>query len=444
MFFVNNYSGPGVSIPQYGFGWINGNGVSVQQSVFNLPPRYDTLAHEIGHALALTHQNFGAPLLPTNNNLMQLGTDRATSYNSGCQRLAGTFSTRPPVYYNGALYDLDYNTSIFLPCKDANGIPIGNALADQLFLQSELIPPATSSACPTPLDPSTCFTQQGAAALSPFINRTLPNTANAGGGLPFASAMTTTTSSSGTPAPLIITISVGGEPNTGIPDLAYSIIALPANDSLSFSGTRPVTQIGGTGCDVNHIPNGCVVTLTDATKLSNQQLTGNPGCDGGTGQPPSAQCIKLTYSARFGPDNPAVAPTNNNPAINVILAVNFNKDSTTIINNNLLAGAQYTAVDNKGFATTSLFGNAVNQVFTANSQFPDLTTPNVLLDPAGFQNASVVKLIGPNPPNDPVALKKLRKLAQCTPPYTTVFERIRGQLVPATVCPDGNLPDGPD
>jgi hypothetical protein len=167
------------------------------------------------------------------------------------------------------------------------------------------------------------------------------------------------------------------------------------------------------------------VQVTGVTKLSNQQVTGNPGCDSGTGQPPSSQCIKVDYSAGFGPDNPAFNPANN-PPLDVVLAVNFNKDAGTITTNNLLAGAQYTAIDSNGFATTTLFGNAANGFFTANSQIPDLTTPNVILTPINFQNASAVKL-GP-------------VLSKCTPPYITV--KIKGQLVP--VCPDGNLPDGPD
>jgi hypothetical protein len=427
LFFVNTYSGTAVTTPQYGFSWINGDGVSIGKlAVSNSTPRFDTLAHEIGHALALTHLNYGANTDTVNSpvgNMMLLGSTRATSSKSGCQVTTSTLSTPPPVYGGGALFDLDYTSSIFNPCSSYN------MLADHLTLQ----PTGAPTACPSPLDPTTCSTQEGAAALSPFINKTLPNIANAGGGVQSASAtMTSTTSTSGTPAPLIITISVGDAPNDGsVPDLASSILALPPNDPLSFSGTAVVTQIGGTPainatgpCDATHLTN-CAVQVTGVTKLSNQQVTGNPGCDSGTGQPPSSQCIKVDYSAGFGPDNPAFNPANN-PPLDVVLAVNFNKDAGTITTNNLLAGAQYTAIDSNGFATTTLFGNAANGFFTANSQIPDLTTPNVILTPINFQNASAVKL-GP-------------VLSKCTPPYITV--KIKGQLVP--VCPDGNLPDGPD
>jgi hypothetical protein len=160
-------------------------------------------------------------------------------------------------------------------------------------------------------------------------------------------------------------------------------------------------------------------------KLSNQQVSGNPGCDSGTGQPPSSQCVKVTYSAGF------------RPGIFVVLAVSFNKDSGVISSQNLLAGAQYTTIDANGFATTALFGNAVppnspNGVFTADSGNPDLTTPNVLLTASTFQNASAVKFSSP-PFNN-------RKLAQCTQPFITVGNGKKAQ----TVCPDGNLPAGPD
>src|SRR5262249_39381956 len=112
-----------------------------------------------------------------------------------------------------------------------------------------------------------------------------------------------------------------------------------------------------------------------------------------------------------------------------------------------------------GYATTSLFGpvlglngipnpmcTAVGQIiggqtcqivgFNADSAKPDLTTTNVLLTGSKFQNASAVKFSSP-PFNN-------RKLAQCTQPFATVYVKIKGQLVPQTVCPDGNLPDGPD
>jgi hypothetical protein len=457
VFFVNSYAGPGVSVPQYGFSWINGDGVSIGKLAFSTAgPRFDTLAHEIGHALALDHVSYGAATDPFNapvGNMMLLGSTRDTSAKSGCQMTTSSPGT-PPVSNGGALADLDYTTSSFNPCLTINY----NMLADHLVIGT----------CPSPLSTTTCNNQEGAVALSPFINQTATNkaTTNNGGGsqTPIAGAATTSatpSSGTGTPAPLSITITADGNPNdTNVPDLASTIIALPPSDPLSFNGNSPIIQTGGTlaakappgsSCDATHLKN-CAVQVTSVTKLTNQQVTGNPGCDSGTGQPPSSQCVRITYSvapSQFGPDNPAcqvpggcVTPAGL-PNIFVTLAVSFNKDATVIVSNNLLTGAQYTSIDANGYATTSLFGPVFNnsgiQVgFTADSAIPDLTTTNVLLPnlASKFQNAAAVKFSSP-PFNN-------RKLAQCTQPFTTVFVKVKGQLVPETVCPDGNLPDGPD
>jgi hypothetical protein len=137
------------------------------------------------------------------------------------------------------------------------------------------------------------------------------------------------------------------------------------------------------------------------------------------------------------------------PGIDVVLAVDFNKDGGTITSQGLLTGSQYTVITDSGqgpaFATTSLFAPVFNNPtctvvsptcqivgFDANSQFPDLTTPNVILDPTKVVNASAADPnIGP-------------QLAKCTPPYSTVFVKIKGKLVPEQVCPGGSISAGPD
>jgi hypothetical protein len=70
MFFVTRLIAP----PQqeggtlYGFSWINNNGIAIGKNTFFPPsprsPRFDTLAHEVLHNLALTHTEFGAGMPP--------------------------------------------------------------------------------------------------------------------------------------------------------------------------------------------------------------------------------------------------------------------------------------------------------------------------------------------------------------------------------------------
>jgi hypothetical protein len=76
LFFVTTLNPP----PQqaggtlYGFSWICNNGVAIAEDTFgfpksktSLPPRPDTMAHEIGHTLCLDHPTFGAgPYNPYN------------------------------------------------------------------------------------------------------------------------------------------------------------------------------------------------------------------------------------------------------------------------------------------------------------------------------------------------------------------------------------------
>jgi hypothetical protein len=84
-FFVNSISPPAGTGTLYGLAWINNNGVAIAaNSLLGLGARADTLAHEIGHDLALDHTTFGAG---SANDLMTAGSTR-TSPTSGANAIS--------------------------------------------------------------------------------------------------------------------------------------------------------------------------------------------------------------------------------------------------------------------------------------------------------------------------------------------------------------------
>jgi hypothetical protein len=80
MFFVSSLvPPPGTSGTLYGFSWLNNNGIAIGSSTFFPPfpltPRFDTVAHELGHNLALDHTDVYNPGAPSND-LLTAGVTR--------------------------------------------------------------------------------------------------------------------------------------------------------------------------------------------------------------------------------------------------------------------------------------------------------------------------------------------------------------------------------
>jgi Metallo-peptidase family M12B Reprolysin-like len=376
----------------FGVSWINGDGVAIAGPATFLVsgPRFDNLAHEIGHALALDHDTFG--VAASTNNMMTTGSTRFVPSSSGCSITNPLGTNKYSNPNGGLLYNLA-DPSVY-PCPNFPPT-LPPPTADQL----------TPGTC-TALD-STCTNQVGALSLSPFINKTLASTANAGGGAAAAAAASamTSTSTSSTDVPFTVDAAPGtGENGDSIDSI---IIALPNISGLSFSGSSPATQTGSVGG----------VNIINQVRLNGNSGIGNPNCVKSINlAPPSVQCLQIFFSTGGAQGNAFVA----GDSVSFNLALN--KDKTTIVQNNLLDGTQFTVVTSTvntsiAYSTTSTLGPVdTNGIFHADSRFPDFTTPNQIKP--DFVSAAVVQL-GPD-------------LSKCTPPYIGSG--------PHRQCPGGSLP----
>jgi hypothetical protein len=386
VFFVTGFPGAAV----FGISWINGDGVSIGGPATFLAsgPRFDNLAHEIGHALALDHTTFG--IGTATNNLLTTGSSRFVPSTSGCS-ITNPLGTNKFSNTNfGVLYDLA-DPTVF-PCPTFPPVP----KADQLLLG-------------TCTDLTTCTNQVGAVSLSPFINKTLASTANAGGGAAAAAGVAGAATTS-CPPPGGFPFAVSAAPGTGGngDSINSIIIALPNISGLSFSGSSPATQ---TPCGTGG------VNIISQVRLNGNNGIGNPNCVKSINlAPPSVQCLQIFFS--IGDSQGAAFVAGDTVTFNLSL----NKSNTTISQNDLLDGTQFTVITSTvntsvAYATTST-GSMTNGVFSADSRFPDFSTPNQISQ--NFVNAAVA-----DPTIGPI-------LSKCTPPYTGSG--------PHQQCPGGSLP----
>jgi hypothetical protein len=410
VFFVTDFPGNAV----FGISWINGDGVSIGGPATFLVtgPRFDNLDHEIGHALALDHSGFG--LTTATTNVMTTGSSRVVPTTSGCSNSNpypfGTLGGFPNPN-GGVLWDLG-DTNVYpstIPVILGKTIclssPANPQVADKLTQPS-------GSACTTL---STCTDQVSALKLSPFINKTLASAATAGGGLSgVAGAATTSTGSSSGGFPFEIDAGASGNATGESGDSVHSvIIGLPIDSGVTFSGSSPATQTGGSGG----------VNIVDQVRLNGNTGIGNPNCTP-LNKVPSFQCLQIFFSTG-GPNgggNAFVA----GDSVKFNLALN--KDNGTISGGNLLNGTQFTVITSTlntpdAYATTTT-GSMTGGAFRADSQFPDFGTPSQI-NPNFVSQA--VRDHGPI-------------LSKCTPPYVVVGSGAHQQ----TLCPGGSLPTDPN
>ena len=364
MFFVNSLlPGQGVAGPLSGFAWLNGNGIAIAMNTFfgglGATPRFDTLAHEIGHNLNLDHITNGAGALcsgtpsPHGCNVMDAGSIRDLPASTGCTP-ASTTSASPT---GGALYDLDTGLC------NAVVMPPPNAIADQLILGN-----------------SPTSTQQGQALLSGFMNP-IPNVGATAGGGDLSFTVT---------YPKFI--KAGGRAGEFIFAL---VLALP--DGFKF-GNNLFTKTGG---------NAQVFSFE---RLNGNNGQGNTNCLKPINSGPSIECLEIDFVVNPNPTPPSTCPADPATCYNGTFTANTSISFTSdIIDKNTglpatlaqlectnsapLQCLDLTYVFSDLFATTTFFGAPVNGVSTGNSQRPDATVPATIVDPAKFP--SVANLSSP-------------------------------------------------
>jgi hypothetical protein len=356
VFFVNDILENSTRLA--GFSWINANGIAIAKDAFSaLAPRFDTLSHELGHALDLDHTTFtdsvtgpGVPCTGVSTtvapgtqecNLMDAGSNASGQPFRIVPSSAGCSTTSP----GGALYDLDTGL-----CSAMPSVPQGDQLNSN---------------------------QTGQALISGFMNPTKNVNATAGGGAPAAPAATTTaatatSASTGSSIQFSVTDNPGfGRFNrsTNVDTETIMAIALAFPAGISPKATNPIT-VGTGGPTVARVR---VFTPGSGDDEDDEEeddgvVTNKTfrACHSGI------TCLEIDFAKGTFIDN----------------TFNFSVNFKTNVTTGQLTGTGLTVVTDDLFATTSTFepcGECFPPLAT-NSQFPDATVAAIIVRAARFVN----------------------------------------------------------
>jgi hypothetical protein len=382
MFFLTDITSNTISGITYGFSWINHNGVAIGRNVFvpggaGSTPHFTTIHHETGHALALTHTDYGAG--GSDNMMSSPRTEASTAGCSGPGSSTGGTN-------GGLLYDLANPSAIpanpVVPCTPAMTATVGNLKRDAAV--------GTDGTACAALD-STCTSEQGAALLSGFINMTLATSATAGGGASTSAAISTASSPSGGSTGgsgggtqfRINTVAGTGEPSTATstPSFIRTVaFALKPESNLAFQGSTPATNT------CSPTDPSCVQFVSQLTNNGNTAAPpGNDNCSKNVGLAAAGwHCLFLTYPAPTA-TTPGLTAGNHSQ-----ITINIAQNDKPLTNINALAGSQFSTESeinstigsggqNSLYATTAAFELDGSGTQTADNQFPVYTVPNMLI-----------------------------------------------------------------